>query len=242
MDRILLSNEDMKFIFNWKDAHKDEIHRLMIPLKALKFEMTEQSVVMTAIKENDDLTLNVSYRGKPVGKAKMTLIFKGENAGKAAIHFSTIDMTKIVPLDVGVMMYKEASNETFPLQPKQQKERLNHLYTLDLLTLYCSVMALLVFGANEINPDNLVEKVKSEKTKTHTKQKKQKHKNSITYILSRKSGSVPTVKAKGSHNSPKGSFSVRGHFRHYKNGNVIWIDSYIKGKDKKTHHDKTYKL
>lgn len=37
----------------------------------------------------------------------------------------------------------------------------------------------------------------------------------------------------GHHRSPEGVFEVRGHFRYYKKtGKVIWIDSYLKGKDK----------
>ena len=32
-----------------------------------------------------------------------------------------------------------------------------------------------------------------------------------------------------SHRSPSGVFGVRGHFRRYKNGHVIWIDEYMKG-------------
>lgn len=32
-----------------------------------------------------------------------------------------------------------------------------------------------------------------------------------------------------SHKSPEGIFSVRGHFRRYKDGKVIWIDEYLKG-------------
>lgn len=35
-----------------------------------------------------------------------------------------------------------------------------------------------------------------------------------------------------SHKSPEGVFSVRGHFRKYKSGKVIWIDEFLKGVDK----------
>ena len=31
------------------------------------------------------------------------------------------------------------------------------------------------------------------------------------------------------HRSPEGVFGVRGHFRKYKNGKIIWIDEYLKG-------------
>lgn len=37
--------------------------------------------------------------------------------------------------------------------------------------------------------------------------------------------------AAGSHRSPEGVFPVRGHFRRYKDGKVVWIESYFKGTD-----------
>lgn len=33
----------------------------------------------------------------------------------------------------------------------------------------------------------------------------------------------------GSHRSPDGVFPVRGHFRRYKDGKVVWIEGYFKG-------------
>lgn len=36
----------------------------------------------------------------------------------------------------------------------------------------------------------------------------------------------------GHHRSPEGVFEVRGHFRKYKSGKVVWIDSYLKGTEK----------
>ncbi len=35
--------------------------------------------------------------------------------------------------------------------------------------------------------------------------------------------------ASGSHRAPEGAFPVRGHFRRYKDGKVVWIESYMKG-------------
>lgn len=35
----------------------------------------------------------------------------------------------------------------------------------------------------------------------------------------------------GTRKSPEGVFRVRGHFRRYANGKVIWIDEYLKGLD-----------
>lgn len=36
----------------------------------------------------------------------------------------------------------------------------------------------------------------------------------------------------GRHRSPEGVFPVRGHFRRYQTGKVIWIDGFMKGVDK----------
>ena len=34
------------------------------------------------------------------------------------------------------------------------------------------------------------------------------------------------------HKSPEGIFSVRGHFRKYKDGKIVWIDEFLKGVNK----------
>lgn len=48
-------------------------------------------------------------------------------------------------------------------------------------------------------------------------------------IVFRKSkGKVYAINV-GSHRSPEGVFSVRGHLRHYKSGKNIWIEEYVKG-------------
>lgn len=44
-------------------------------------------------------------------------------------------------------------------------------------------------------------------------------------------GEVYAAEAR-SHKSPEGVFSVRGHFRRYQSGKVIWIDEYLKGVEK----------
>ena len=109
-----------------------------------------------------------------------------------------------------------------------------------VLTVYCSVMALIVFGKFTVDIDqNTARKMKSQPTKP-TKSHKRSKRNGVTYILNA-TGNEPQMMVKGSRRSPRGSFSVRGHYRHYKSGKVVWIAEYKKGSGK---HQKgsTYKL
>lgn len=53
-----------------------------------------------------------------------------------------------------------------------------------------------------------------------------------TYIL-RRGGVSLYVGRCGEHASPKGEFSVRGHYRHYKSGKIVWINEYRKGEGKR---------
>lgn len=108
-----------------------------------------------------------------------------------------------------------------------------------VLTVYCSVMAILVFGKEtiEMPPAKMSEK-EGNAHKSKNKPKKSKS-NGTTYILKR-AGNKPQIVAKGSHGSPKGVFSVRGHYRHCKSGKVVWIAEFTKGSGKKK--DKTYKI
>lgn len=115
----------------------------------------------------------------------------------------------------------------------------------DVAGLYFALMALMTYGDDvEYTPkeldvlDEVVTRKLNKKQGVHTRKKSSQP--SITYLLSRGAGDSISVKAKGHHASPRGEFSVRGHFRRYKNGNVVWIDEYRKGTGKRK--DKVYKI
>ena len=104
------------------------------------------------------------------------------------------------------------------------------------LTVYCSLMALMVYWSGE---QKQVELPKEKKPHAGNKSAPTKRKQKVTYILQRRNGELYAA-PKGSHASPKGIFSVRGHYRHYKSGKVVWISEYKKGTGKTK--PKTYKM
>lgn len=108
-----------------------------------------------------------------------------------------------------------------------------------VLTVYCSLMALMVYGKVETPAEQVPDKVRESARKKPINGRKRKKPPRTTYILKSGNGALMAVQ-KGSHASPNGIFSVRGHFRHYKNGKVIWISEYRKGEGKKK--KKTYKM
>lgn len=65
------------------------------------------------------------------------------------------------------------------------------------------------------------------------------HTASTTYII-HSAGKQLTVVPRGHHASPACSFTVRGHFRHYKSGKTVWIAEYRKGTGRS--RGKTYKI
>ena len=76
---------------------------------------------------------------------------------------------------------------------------------------------------------------KPSSSKRPTKRKSKR----TTYILRSINGALSAV-PRGSHASPRGIFTVRGHYRHYKSGKVVWIAEYKKGTGKRK--SKTYKV
>lgn len=105
-----------------------------------------------------------------------------------------------------------------------------------IITVYASLMALITYHTpterDAAPPQN----------KTHTPQKKQQKKKSrpaVTYLLKQSSSGLH-VSPRGSHASPAHAFNVRGHYRRYKSGRVVWIAPYTKGT--KQAQPKTYKL
>lgn len=106
-----------------------------------------------------------------------------------------------------------------------------------VLTVYCSIMALMAYGRREVEPQDTIPEhgPKSSPSKRPTKRKSKR----TTYILHSISGALSAV-PRGSHASPSGIFTVRGHYRHYKSGKVVWVAEYKKGTGKQK--GKTYKI
>ena len=104
-----------------------------------------------------------------------------------------------------------------------------------MLTLYCTLMAFMVYEKPELVESDK-QPIAERKNRRHKSRPARKQ---ITYILRQR-----TVKTRGAqdghHASPKGIFTVRGHYRKYRSGKTVWIAEYKKGTGKKK--SKTYKI
>ena len=98
-----------------------------------------------------------------------------------------------------------------------------------VLTVYASTMALLVFGRTTIESDETPREIGPAQLPAGREPLKQRQQKGFTYVLQRHS----TASRGGRHRSPRGEFSVRGHYRHYKSGKAVWIAEYKKGTGKK---------
>lgn len=83
---------------------------------------------------------------------------------------------------------------------------------------YIAYNALLIYG-NLVDGSSITPRARTEGGDKH-------------YFLKEYDNKIYAVSSHA-HRSPEGVFSVRGHFRKYKSGKVIWIDEYLKGTDKK---------
>ena len=107
-----------------------------------------------------------------------------------------------------------------------------------IIALYLSIMVYMVDGGFEEvdvtesngNITNESHKLLKGNVKTRIAPRK-------TYITRKRYRKKPNG---GHHASHQGEFSVRGHYRHYKSGEVVWIEPFVKGTGVKK--DKTYKL
>ena len=122
------------------------------------------------------------------------------------------------------------------LQVKKNTTKLSSDDVQSIITVYASLMALIVYH----NPEAAAAAKKARQERPEkTKNGQERRKNSITYLL-KHSGSGPRIQQRGQHSNPAGVFTVRGHYRHYKDGRSVWIKPYKKGTgDQK---NKIYKL
>ena len=151
------------------------------------------------------------------------------NAGKIAFYLQVNGEKagKITGLQLAGGLFQETKNTT----------KLNKEDKQSIITVYASLMAFIVYhkpeAAAAAPPDPRQGKPKNKKHGA------QRSKKGITYIF-KHSSNGPCIQRRGRHASPAGAFSVRGHYRHYKNGKTVWIRPYNKGAG--SHKSKTYKI
>ena len=121
---------------------------------------------------------------------------------------------------------------------KTNRSSLSDEEVQDCLTVYMSLMAMVVYAsANEDSVENITTGNSAVKTKTNKHQKKGV---SITYLIHKAKRLTQETKEKCERKHPTKAFSVRGHFRHYKSGKVVWIEQHTRCDGKKK--SKVYKL
>lgn len=139
---------------------------------------------------------------------------------------------------LGYCQFTRLPNGFWSATKNRMQTSQEHLQSL--LSIYCVVMAVMAYGWQKPDEDEEPkEKPERKPSKKAKKWAKPKAGKPITYIIRRANGAV-TAAPKGSRARPCGEFSVRGHYRHYRSGKVIWIAEYRKGTGKKK--SKTYKM
>lgn len=210
MDKCILKNEDVMELFAWRDRNKALARRCPAPMKNIEIVLQDIDARLKCIREGNAL--------------KMHYVFHGE-----AYNYS------FIVLPDGFQVEKQ------PVKGYGSQRGL----IADICGLYSSLMALMTYGddveysAKELD---VIDNVVSEKKKLSADKKKKKKakQNNVIYLFNKEPSGRLKVSHKGKHRSPAGQFNVRGHFRHYQDGKVIWISEFTKGVGKKK--NKTYKL
>lgn len=68
MDKIVLSNDDLNFLLDWRDKHEDLVRTSTCPLKKVKIVAPETGITLTCIRSERELTVSITQHGKSKGK------------------------------------------------------------------------------------------------------------------------------------------------------------------------------
>lgn len=211
MDRILLTTQDVTELMLWRDENKEKVRNLPNPIPYCEILLTDIGIKLKCIRK----------------QAELTIYLYENNVSFGYMRFNVSDTNQLV------------------LQPKNDRLKRVESDKQSAITIYCSIMALISYGHTEIKEyqeTGIFVKPKPSPIDTnHQKKKNSKtKKESIIFIIKKdKQGKIHAVN--DSKRSPKGEFSVRGHFRKYKNGKSVWIDAYTKGNGKKVQKTYLYK-
>lgn len=133
---------------------------------------------------------------------------------------------------MGSTEFQMTENRMWVSVPGENQMQVDQENLQAVLTIYCSLMALMTYASPVRTSSETMEIVSAHKP---TKRKPSHKQNQITYIHRKVNGTLLTV-PRGSHASPSGIFT----YRHYKSGKVVWVAEYKKGCGKKK--SKTYRI
>ena len=210
MDKAILKTEDINALLSWRDDHQDLVRSMPCSLKGIEIILPDSRYVIKGVRDKGKISLYLSQNGASICKARFDLV---QLDGKNQLAQTSVTGEKLSQEDMN-----------------------------SVITVYCSLMALMAYGSDTPNAYALRKNPPArgaEKPVKTAGKPSGKHQPSVTYLMRRR-GNMPTLTPIGTHASPTGIFSVRGHYRHYKNGTVIWIDEYKKGIGKRK--NKTYKI
>ena len=219
MDKIVIKSEDLDPLFEWRDKHLDLVLRCPCPLKAVEIHVEpgpedelESPFFLRCIRE----------------KPNRLRLYLGSVGDRANGYFL------LEHLPNGKWLHLKDTIKGANFQPDKKG------FGDSVVAVYATLMALMVY-ASEFELPALEGDIIPPEIKPRKKHKagKKKPPSGVVYILRRKRSSISIVRH-GAHASPSGIFTVRGHWRRYKNGNVIWISEYKKGTGNRK--KKTYKL
>lgn len=213
MDKCILSNADVKSLFEWRDRNVDLVRRAACPIKGIEIVLPDVPARIKYVR--DDTIVNIHY----VLGEKESWNYKIEITPHPVFH-SGWTVRKSPSKGIGA----------------------NREMLVDIVAMYYALMALIAYGDDvEYTEQELdvIDRMTAVPREGSTKKSRAKRDNIIYLFNKEKSGRIG-IKRKGERNSPRGQFNVRGHFRHLNNGKVIWIAEYKKGTGKKK--SKIYKL
>lgn len=215
MDKVSVSEKDFSKILEWLNKH-DKLRLTVdeIPLSA--FKLVCDGYVAKFIKNGSTVELSLRFGDKPMLKAKAFL--------------TPFDLTKRC-----LSMPMVATVEPSPLIAKNKSDEIKRLAQL-VFNQYVAVMTFMAYGNDDAKVEYELSAQTTPQTSSRSYSKSKRKHNGITYVFQKRQ----SISKGGHHASPKGEFSVRGHYRHYKGGKVIWIAQFKKGSGK--HKDKHYKF
>jgi hypothetical protein len=211
MNKVILTMDDVNRIFKWRDEHKVYVYEMPCPMKEIEILIPDEKIRIKGVRDGKHITLYYSGMDDK-WSAKYEIIEKGDGLGSTP----------------------------FLLPCKFSSTNISDERLMGVIGLYCGLMALFVYG-NRFR--DITKMPPAKPSSPHSKKPStaypRKNTTRVTYIL-RNSSTGLEMAAQGSHRSPTGTFSVRGHYRYYKTGKVVWVNEYRKGEGKKK--SKTYKL
>ncbi len=237
MDQVMLTNTDKAYLIEWGEEHENLLHQFPVPFRRIEL------VDMAAFKPQLTAAERIIYKKVPIPYFRWV---RRDNELDLFMYTDTHVLVQDAHFELlpdGRALLRWSS---FADALEGKNADVIHEMIAQNLCIYIAFCAYTTYAKThpeEADKELVKQPIQSDAAAVGTTPSpKRCQSDHVTYLFRNRTPSAPVGVRWVKHSPPGCEYSVRGHYRHYKSGKIVWIAEQVRCKGRGPRRSKRYKV